>query len=71
MEDMEDTRKIYIHEEEVWGLWVSMGNRRIESNGKDEGKEESMNLVENIKSLQKYFQSYKDDNERLMKSKEQ
>jgi hypothetical protein len=30
-----------------------------------------MNLVETIKSLQKYVQSYKADNESLMKSKEQ
>jgi hypothetical protein len=29
-----------------------------------------MNLVETIKSLQRDVQSYKDDNERLMKSKE-
>jgi hypothetical protein len=44
----------------------------IESNGHGEdGKEESMNLVETIKSLQKDFQSYKFDNEKLMKSKEQ
>jgi hypothetical protein len=48
-----------------------MGNERTESNGHKEGKEESMNLVETIKSLQKYVQSYKVDNERLMKSKEQ
>jgi hypothetical protein len=30
-----------------------------------------MNLLETIKGLQKDVQSYKDDNERLMKSKEQ
>jgi len=30
-----------------------------------------MNMVETIKKLQKYVQSHKDDNERLMKDKEQ
>jgi hypothetical protein len=34
-------------------------------------KEERINLVETIKGLQKYVQSYKVDNERLMKAKEQ
>jgi hypothetical protein len=48
-----------------------MGNAETNSNEHGEGKEESMNLVETIKSLQKYVQSYKDDKESLMKSKEQ
>jgi len=68
---MEYAQRTYNHEDEVRGLYVSMGNEGTESNGHREGKEESMNLVETIKSLQKYVQSYKDDNERLMKSKEQ
>jgi hypothetical protein len=51
-------------------MYGSMGNEGTNSNGHGEGKEESMNLVETIKSLQKDVQSYKDDNERLMKSKE-
>jgi len=46
-----------------------MGDECTKSNGNIEGREESMNLVKNIKSLKKYFQSYKVDNERL-KSKE-
>jgi predicted RNase H-like nuclease (RuvC/YqgF family) len=68
---MEDAQRTYIHEDEVRGLYFNMGNQGTKSNGHREGKEESMNLVETIKSLQKYVQSYKDDNERLMKSKEQ
>jgi hypothetical protein len=36
-----------------------------------EGKEESINLVETIKSLQRYVLRYKVDNERLMKYQEQ
>jgi 50S ribosomal subunit-associated GTPase HflX len=67
---MEDAHRTYNHEDEVRGLYVSMGNEGTKSNGHREGKEESMNLVETIKSLQKDVQSYKDDNERLMKSKE-
>jgi len=50
-------------------MYVSMGNEYKNSNGHGEGKEESMNLVETIKSLQKDFKSYKYYNERLMKGK--
>jgi hypothetical protein len=49
---------------------VHMGNEGTKSNRHGEEKEESMNLVETIKNLQKDFQIYKVDNERLMKSKE-
>jgi hypothetical protein len=51
-------------------MHVNMGNEGTNSNGHGEGKEESMNLVETIKSLQKDVQIYKDDNERLMRAKE-
>jgi 50S ribosomal subunit-associated GTPase HflX len=67
---MEEAHRTYIHEAEVMGLCVSMGNVGTESNGHGEGKEESMNLVETIKSLQRDIQSYKASDERLMKSKE-
>jgi 50S ribosomal subunit-associated GTPase HflX len=53
------------------GCMSDMGNEHTNSNGHGEGKEESMNLVETIKSLQKNVQNYKADNESLMKSKEQ
>jgi hypothetical protein len=36
-----------------------------------EGRDENMNMVETIKNLHKDVQSHKDDNVRLMKSKEQ
>jgi hypothetical protein len=68
---MEDAQGAYNHEDEIRGMYVNMGNEGTNSNGHGEGKEESMNLVETIKSLQKDVQSYKVDNERLMKSKEQ
>ena len=49
---------------------VHMGNEETNSNGHGEGKEENMNMVETIKSFQKDVQTKKDDNERIMKSKE-
>jgi len=49
---------------------VHMGNEGTNSNGHGVGKDDSMNLVEIIKNLQKDVQSYKDDNERIMKAKE-
>jgi hypothetical protein len=41
------------------------------SNGQGEGRDENMNMVETIKNLKKDVQIHKDDNERLMRSKEQ
>jgi hypothetical protein len=65
---MEDAQRTYNHEYEVKGLCVSMGNAGTESNGHGEGKEERINLVEIIKSVQRYVLIYKDDNEKLIKS---
>jgi hypothetical protein len=68
---MEDAHGSYNHEDEVRGMNIDMGNEGTNSNRHGEGKEESMNLVDHtIKSLQKDVQSYKDGNERLIKSKE-
>ena len=68
---MEDTQGDYIHEDEIIGMYVNIGNEGTNSNRHGEGKEEIMNLVDHtIKSLQKDVQSYKDGNERLIKSKE-
>ena len=50
---------------------VHMGNEGTNSNGHGEGNEEILNRVEIVKILQKDVQSYKDDNERLMKSTKQ
>jgi hypothetical protein len=68
---MEDAQGASNHEDEIRGMYVNMGNEGTNSNGHGEGKGDNMNLVETIKSLQKDVQSYKVDNERLMKSKEQ
>jgi hypothetical protein len=50
---------------------LHMGNGGTNSNGHGEGKDENLNIVETIKKLQKDVQSHKDNNERLMKYKEQ
>jgi len=67
---MEYMHGIYIHEEEIRGMHVHMGNEGTNSNGHGEGKEENMNLVETIKILKNDVLSYKYDNKMLMKSKE-
>jgi len=67
---MEDVQRNYNHEDEVRSMYANIGDKGTYSNGHGEGKEESMNLVETIKNLQKDVQSYEDDNERFMKSKE-
>jgi hypothetical protein len=55
MEYMEYAKRDYSHEDEIRGMYASMGNEGTNSNGHGEGKEESMNLVETIKILQKDF----------------
>jgi hypothetical protein len=50
---------------------VHLGIEGTKSNGHGEGRDENMNVVETIKSLQKDVQSHKADNERLMRAKEQ
>jgi hypothetical protein len=50
---------------------VHLGMEGTNSNGHREGKEDNMNMVETIRNLQKDVQSLKDDNEKIMKAKEQ
>jgi hypothetical protein len=50
---------------------VQLGMEGTNSNGNGGGKEEDINLGETINKLQIDFQSQKDDNERVMKAKEQ
>ena len=52
-------------------MYVHLGMEGTNSNGHGEENDDNMNMVETIRNLQKYVQSHKDDNERLMKSKEQ
>jgi hypothetical protein len=68
-QDMNDSQENYIYDDEGKIFGMGVGATITESNGHGEDKEESMNLIETIKSLQRYMQSYKIDNERLMKDK--
>jgi hypothetical protein len=60
---MEDAQGFYIHEEEIIGLHVSMGYVETYSNGRRYRHE----LI-TMRSLHRQVQSYRDDNERIMKA---
>jgi hypothetical protein len=68
---MENAQGNYIQEDDIRGMDVHLGIEGTNSNGHGEGRDENMNMVETIKNFQKYVQIYKDDNERLMRAKEQ
>jgi hypothetical protein len=70
MEGMEYAQRDYNHEDDIRGMYVSVGNESSNSNGHGEGNDESMNFVETLKILQNDVHSCKYDHERLMKSKE-
>ena len=61
----------HVNEDEVRRMYANRGDEGIDSNGHGEAKEESMNLVKTIIFFQKDVQSYKDDNDRIMKAKEE
>jgi hypothetical protein len=68
---MDDTQGDYRQEDGIIGMDVHLGIEGTNSNGHREGKDENMNMVEIIRSLQKDVQSHKAANERLMKAKVQ
>jgi hypothetical protein len=68
---MEDTQVVYIQEDEIKWLNVQLGLEGTNSNGHGGGKEEDINLDETLRQFFIDVQSHKDDNERLMKAKEQ
>jgi hypothetical protein len=59
---MEDAQGYYIHEEEIKGMHVSIGNVEIGLNGRRDRKDPIT-----MRILHKEMQSYRDDNERIMK----
>jgi hypothetical protein len=63
---MEDAQGSYSHEEEFRGLHVSMGNVGTKSNGRRD-KHEPITM----KSLQRQVQSYRVDNEKIMKTQKE
>jgi hypothetical protein len=56
---MASVHRSYSLDEEMERLYTGMDVEGTKSNGHREGLEESMNLVESIKSFQKDDQSYK------------
>jgi hypothetical protein len=68
---MEEAQGNYSQEDEVRGMDVHLSIEGTNSNGHGEERNENMNMAETIKNLQKDVQSHKDDNERLMRAKEQ
>jgi hypothetical protein len=63
---MEYYQGSYSHEEEFIVLHVSMGNDETESNGRRDMKD----LV-TMRSLHRKVQSYRNDNENIMKAREE
>jgi hypothetical protein len=61
---MEDEHRVFRHDDEFIDLYIGLGGDGTKS------KEESINLVKTTKGLQKYVQSYKANNKRLMRAKE-
>jgi hypothetical protein len=59
---MENAEESYIHEEEIGGIHVNMGNAKTDSNG-IRGKQKPITM----RNLHREVQNYRDDNERIMK----
>jgi len=64
---MDDAQGSYIHRDEIIGLNINLGNAEIEFNG-HRRRVEPMELVETMRSLNKEVQSYREENERLIRS---
>jgi hypothetical protein len=64
--DMDDAQGFYIHEEEIKGLHVNMGNAETESSGRKDMQESAT-----MRSLQKEVHIYRDDNGWIMKAQEE
>jgi hypothetical protein len=68
IEEMEEGERASSHDKEAKGQNTRVGNVETESNGrKEKGEEET--LIEIVRSLKMEVQSYKADNERLMRGK--
>jgi hypothetical protein len=64
---MDDAQGYYSHEEEVIGLHVIMGNAETKSNGRRDRHEHVTMRI----PLHREVQTYRDDNERIMKAQEE
>jgi hypothetical protein len=63
---MEDAQRSYSHQEEIIGLHVTMVNAKTKSNGRRDRQEPVT-----MRSLPREVQHYRDDNERIMKAREE
>ena len=68
IEEMEEGEGASSHNKEVKGWNTRVGNAETKSNG-CKGKGEQEMLIEMVRSLKMEVQSYKEDNERLMREK--
>jgi hypothetical protein len=66
--DMEDAEGAYSHERESKGQNISVGNVETKSNG-HRSRVEPTELVETMRSLRMEVQSYRDDNEKIMRAR--
>lgn len=64
---MEDAHGTHSHEEEVWGLNISLGNEEIESNG-HRSRSKPVELIETMKSLRVEVQSYIADKDGIIRA---
>jgi hypothetical protein len=70
IQEIEEVEEAYNHDKEAKGKNIIVGNAETESNGY-RSRVEKENLVETMRSLKIEVQSYKVDNERLMREKNQ
>jgi FtsZ-binding cell division protein ZapB len=70
IEEMEEGEGASSYDKEAEGQNTRFGNAEIESNG-CKGKGEKETLIETVRILKMEVQSYKEDNERLVKEKSQ
>ena len=64
---MEYAQGSYNHGDEIKGLHINLENVETESN-RHRSKVEPMELIETMRSLQKEVQSYRADNEELIRA---
>jgi FtsZ-binding cell division protein ZapB len=66
--EMEEGEGASSHDKEAEGQNIRVGNAETESN-RHKGRGEQETLIETVRSLKIEVQSYKEDNERLMREK--
>jgi hypothetical protein len=70
IQEMEEGEGAFSHDKEAKGQNISVGNAETESNG-HKGRGEQETLIETVRSLRIEVQSYKEDNERLIREQNQ